>query len=150
MKKFKFRYEKILDIRIDKENEIKSEMASINSEIKKKEDEINKTKSYLKNFLDETNKSMESGINVLDLKKANESREYLQNKISKLMNELEELNKIKEEKHKEYIEASKERKVMEKIKQKDIDIHNELINLEESKMVDQIVTYNSSKGELNE
>jgi flagellar FliJ protein len=145
MKKFSFRYDKILQVRIDKENEVKNKLGKINMLIHEKESELTSVIDQNKSFLEDVNSAMSEGILASDMQAIRYNKEFLKNKIDSVSHELQVLKAEQKRVQNELIEANKQRKVMEKLKEKELENYKELEAQEESKMVDQIVTYQSTK-----
>jgi len=145
MKKFKFRFQKILQLRVDKENEIRNNLGKINKIILEKENEFEMTKKKYGEFLDSLNDSVQEGIYARDMQAVANNKQYLIQKMESLKHELSVLVEQRIVIQKELIEANKQRKIMEKLKEKEIEQYQAIEALEESKSVDQIVTYQSMK-----
>ena len=146
MKKFKFRFQKILQLRVDKENEIRNNLGKINKIILEKENEFEMTKKKYGEFLDSLNDSVQEGIYARDMQAVANNKQYLIQKMESLKHELSVLVEQRIVIQKELIEANKQRKIMEKLKEKEIEQYQAIEALEESKSVDQIVTYQSMKS----
>lgn len=145
MKKFVFKYEKILQLRQDKENEIKNELGRVNQSIQAKEDEIDHVNGEFQSFLNQINDAVKGGVYARDMQSVSNGKKHLTNKIAHLTEELTMLTRERVEIQEALIEANKQRKVMEKLKEKEWDQYKAYEALEDSKLVDQIVTYQSSK-----
>ncbi len=145
MKKFNYRFQKILQLRMDKENEIRNNLGKINKIILEKENEFEMIHKRYEDFLNSLNDSVQEGIYVRDMQAVSNNKQYLIQKMDRLKHELSALVERRIEIQKELIEANKQRKIMEKLKEKEIEQYKVMEALEESKTVDQIVTYQSSK-----
>ena len=145
MKKFNYRFQKILQLRMDKENEIRNNLGKINKIILEKENEFEMIHKRYEDFLNSLNDSVQEGIYVRDMQAVSNNKQYLIQKMDRLKHELSALVERRIEIQKELIEANKQRKIMEKLKEKEIEQYQAMEALEESKTVDQIVTYQSSK-----
>lgn len=151
MKKFAFRYEKILQLRIDKEAEIKNKLGKINSLILEKERQLGSIIEQNRSFLKNIEMQMKQGVTAGDLQSIAANKSYLKRTIEKLQSELDVYKDERQVIQAELIEANKQRKVMEKLREKELEQYKELEALEESKVVDQIVTYQSTiaRGDNN-
>lgn len=151
MKKFVFRYARVLQVRIEKENEVKNKLAKINQVIIEKEDELLTTQSQNEAFLVSVNDAMKTGVLASDMQALASNKAYLSKRLKTLTHELVVLKDERKAVQIELIEANKQRKVMEKLREKEIEVYKELEAEEEAKLVDQIVTYQSTKkkGEEN-
>lgn len=146
MKKFVFRFEKILQLRIDKESEVRNKLGKVNKIILDKETELQGVVSSYENFLQDLNEAFKEGVYVRDMQAVSSNKSYLTNKIEHLKHELSVLVEERRTIQTELIEANKQRKIMEKLKEKELANYKELEALEEAKTVDQIVTYQSTKS----
>lgn len=149
MKKFMFRYERILQVRIDKENEVRNNLGKINKLILEKEENLKSVKQQYSDFLNRLNQDFEKGVFAGDMQSVSANKQYLINRIDQFKRELKVLMDERHQIQQELIEANKQRKIMEKLKEKEIEKYKALEALEEAKLVDQIVTYQSkrTKGE---
>lgn len=145
MKKFLFKYQKVLQVRINVENEFKNELGKINKAIIEKEIELTEINERNNSFLEFIDKSVEKGIKASELQSIERNKKFLITKIIEIKYQLRMLINKRVGCQKELIEANKQRKVMEKLKEKDFTEYLELESVEELKIIDQIVTYNSSR-----
>jgi len=146
MKKFNFRYQKVLQVRVDKENEVRNTLGKINKVILEKENELKSIKGRYESFLDTLNNSMKEGLYAREMQAVSNNKQFLIDKIGRLTHELSVLIEQRHTIQKELIEANKQRKIMEKLKEKEVIQYKVLEAMEESKIVDQIVTYQSTKS----
>lgn len=150
MKKFTFRFEKILQMRMDQENAVKNKLAKINQKIHDKERELEKSLKDNDDFLNYLNESMKNGLMASQLQNMAHNKDYLTRLIEKLKHELTVFYDERKRVQAELIEANKQRKVMEKLKEKELQNYKELEAQEEAKVVDQIVTYQSTQSRGDE
>ncbi len=143
MKNFAFKYEKILQMRINAENDAKTELASIMKKISDMEKELEIIKEENDKYLEYINQNCKEGVLIKDLQCIAANKEHLKNKLKDMKENLEELYEVKEEKKQNFVEASKNKKVMENLKEKDEKAYKELLSQNELKIVDEIVTYQS-------
>ena len=145
MKKFVFRFERILQVRIDKENEIRNTLGKVNKLILEKEEEFKKVHLQYEDFLKFLNNTMKQGVRAGDMQAVASNKSYLVDKMDHIKRELSVLVEERMRIQKDLIEANKQRKIMEKLKEKEIDKYKALEAMEEAKTIDQIVTYQSTK-----
>lgn len=150
MKKFTFRFEKILQMRMDQENAVKNKLAKINQKIYDKERDLEKSLKDNEEFLNDLNESMKNGLMASQLQNMAHNKDYLNRLIEKLKHELMVFYDERKRVQTELIEANKQRKVMEKLKEKELQNYKELEAQEEAKVVDQIVTYQSTQSRGDE
>lgn len=145
MRKFVFRFEKILQVRIDKENEVRNMLGKINQRILEAEDAFKMVKHQYEIFLNQLNDSFKEGVRAGDMASVASNKSYLIDKMDHIKRELDVLMDERRRIQQELIEANKQRKIMEKLKEKEIEKYKALEAMEEAKAVDQIVTYQSTK-----
>ncbi|CAH2214023.1 flagellar export protein FliJ [Tepidibacter aestuarii] len=142
--KYKFRFEKILEIKEKLEENKKMEINEINNminNIKLQIEELNKIKET-KNY--QIQENMNAGTSINEIKLMNEFINLINVKIRNLFKDLKSAQNKLDIKQNEYIQVMREKKTFEKIKEKDIVKFNEKIKKEEEKFVDQIVTFKHS------
>lgn len=142
--KYKFRFEKILEIKEKLEESKKMEMSEINNtidNIKFQIEELNKIKETKNCKIKE---NMNEGTSINEIKRMNEFINLINIKIKKLLEDLKVAQNKLDVKKNEYIQIMREKKTFEKIKEKDIVKFNEKVKKEEEKFVDQIVTFKHS------
>ncbi|MEJ8554403.1 flagellar export protein FliJ [Tepidibacter sp. Z1-5] len=142
--KYKFRFEKILEIKEKLEENKKMEINEINNmidNIKLQIEELNKIKET-KNC--QIKENMNAGTSINEIKLMNEFIHLINIKIRNLFENLKSAQNKLDVKKNEYIQIMREKKTFEKIKEKDIVKFNEKIKKEEEKFVDQIVTFKHS------
>ena len=145
MKKFSFRYQRILEMHIDTENDHKNKLGKVNKEIIDTENKLEQYKNKNIEFLLYVEKSMKVGIKASELQIMDRNKSFLVNSIENMKYEIKKMIQKRIEIQKQLIEANKQRKVMEKLKEKEYINYLELEAIEESKVIDQIVTYTSSR-----
>lgn len=142
--KYKFRFEKILEIKEKLEESKKMEISEINNtidNIKFQVEELNKVKETKNCKIKE---NMNEGTSINEIKLMNEFINLINIKTKKLLEDLKVAQNKLDVKKNEYIQIMREKKTFEKIKEKDIVKFNEKIKKEEEKFVDQIVTFKHS------
>lgn len=145
MKKFRFKYEKILQLRLDRENDVKNQLAEINQKIIGCEAIIEGLKLEEKNFQKNIEAEMIKGVSAGQLQANAHNKAYLKEKLTETKEKLNAFLKERIEIQKNLIEANKERKVMEKLREKEVKAYKALEELEDRQLIDQVVTYQSSK-----
>lgn len=131
---YKFSMEKILDWREDLEKASMERFALT-------QNELNQEKLKLSNLYKEYKSLKERFVKY---KSANEIKQYqlyksdLEKKIELQIQVVEEKTNELEERRLELVDAQKNRKIMEKLKEKDYENYKEKENLEEQKFLDEI------------
>jgi flagellar FliJ protein len=132
VEKFQFSLEKILDYRWIQENEAKREYASAQKA-------LNEQEEILKQLIAEKGELME--IRETTVNRMQIQQWYLLDLNQKLTETVQTINELKhfvELKLQAYITAQKERKVLEKLSEKQMAEHQLAVNREEQKMLDEM------------
>ena len=141
---FRFKLQRVLDLKLKQEDEKKNQIATLMQAIKTKEDELEALISEKKQKEFSLNDNRKRGISILQIRNINQYLLFLDKKINTLRFEISSLESNLNQKRLEYLELQKERKTFEKLKEKDYEkyLYNE--KKEEEKMIDQIVTFNKN------
>lgn len=144
MKTYKFSMEKILSLREDLEKEKMEKMVLVQNELESQRlvlEELLKEEEEIKN-------SQKQIINIEDLVYKNRYKSMLENKIIKQDENIQNIEEVLNEKREDLIEAQKARKIMEKLKEKDLATYKNKIQLEEQKELDEIAVlkYNNIRN----
>lgn len=141
---FRFKLQRVLDLKLKQEDEKKNQIATLMQAIKTKEDELEALISEKKQKEFSLNDNRKRGISILEIRNINQYLLFLDKKINTLRFEISSLESNLNQKRQEYLELQKERKTFEKLKEKDYEkyLYNE--KKEEEKMIDQIVTFNKN------
>ena len=141
---FRFKLQRVLDLKLKQEDEKKNQIATLMQAIKTKEDELEVLISEKKQKEFSLNDNRKRGISILEIRNINQYLLFLDKKINTLRFEISSLESNLNQKRQEYLELQKERKTFEKLKEKDYEkyLYNE--KKEEEKMIDQIVTFNKN------
>lgn len=134
MRPYKFSMEKILNLREDLEKDKMEKMVVIQNEL-----EIQK--KVLQQLLDEEDKIKNQGkvfSNIQDLKQKTLYKSMIKKEIEKQDDVIEDTKKVLDEKRNDLIEAQKDRKIMEKLKEKGFEEYKIQTQLEEQKELDEI------------
>lgn len=145
MKKFRFKYDKVLQVRIEKENEVRNNLGKINQLIMEAERQLDSILQQYNSFLTDVDEKIKKGMKASDMQAIAHNKSYLTKKIEEIKKELNVLYTERKSIQNELIEANKQRKVMEKLREKELEEYKALEAQEEAKVVDQIVTYQSTK-----
>ena len=124
--------EKILNLRETKEKDIVENMGKIQNKLKMQRDVLDELK-------DDADKLNKTGFqNILDLQYQNLCKSKIREDIDIQTQIIDEISLMLEETRRDLIEAQKDRKVMEKLKEKDKDKYYEKIRYEEQRELDEI------------
>lgn len=146
MAKFIFKLESLLNVKLKLEDKAKTEYGKANSDLQREKDLLsqlyeqkNQTIAHFKNSLLENINPFETGI-------FNKFIKNIDGQIEKQNQNIENAEKIVEEKRIELVEAMKQRKIFETLKENKKEIFNKELLLNEQKIIDEIVSYKYSKG----
>lgn len=145
MKKFKFRYESVLKMRMDAEEQLKNKLGLLNGEMAYLENRILKLHEEARAYEIYSEEEMKKGVSGPLLKSFYQGKIFFSKNKKKL--ELERknlLNKILQTRE-ALTESVKQRKIMEKLKEKAYQEFIDAINLADTKVIEEIVNYNNSK-----
>lgn len=145
MKRFIFRYQKILEMRLDKEEEVKNKLAEANGELSR----LIKTRQAVQQsaevFYESVRQRMIQGITSGDLRMIEQSKQHYKDRLEQLDMQIgDQRLKIAQIKI-ELGEAMKERKIMEKLREREQEAYYDMLNAQENKQIEEIVNYQSSK-----
>lgn len=151
MKKFAFRFEPILKIRQDREQELMNELAELLGDLARINRELEELRKRQIRFEIERELQMKEGMEASELKRSGQTLEYFRNTRDDLIYERTLAERRVDDKKQELMEAMKERKIMDRLKEKALEEYIEEFEKEESKIIDEIVTYRASgRGEQEE
>ena len=126
--------EKILDLRINKEKDVMTKFATLQNELHQQKLVL----SDLENELDCLNKEGYKSVDVNQLKFNNLYKQNLENQINVQNERIEGTSIELEEMRLELISAQKDRKIMEKLKEKDFTLYTNNLKAIEQKELDEI------------
>ena len=142
---YKFRLQKVLDVKIKEEDNKKNEVYILNMEIISMQEKLhNLEKEFSKKGV-EREETCKEGASIQDIIQLNKYTNYLQLEINRNKEEMEKLKIQLEEKKQEYMDSRKERKSYENLKEKDHAKFIEKELKEEEKVTDQIVCFANRK-----
>ncbi len=138
---FKFRMQSFLGVKEKIEDQKKLEYGKA---LKKLDDERNLLKELCdkkENLIYSIRNSIHSGIRPEELRRYNSFLDYIKRKIEDQKNVVKKAEEFAENKRLELVEAMKERKMLDVIKENDKIEYNKEQLLKEQKIVDEIVSY---------
>lgn len=109
------------------------------------ENKLEKLIDYQKKELSTRNRNIKN-ITIFDLKNYNTIINYINKEIAKQEIRVNNARNIMDSKKKGFLEALKEKKIMEKIKEKHYNEFTYEIKKEEDNLIDEIVNFRSSKS----
>lgn len=142
-KSFSYRFENILDIKGKLENERKNQLGKAVQRLEAAEKNLMQWIERRKQAEDDWNDQARDVQKIRYFQQASHSFEYLDRMIQRQKEEIAEREKEVTEARKNLMNAKKETKVFEKIKEKDYESHRIVEQRKESELIDQIVTHKS-------
>ena len=143
---YKFRFQKILDLKEKQEDEKKNQISKLLKEINEKKEEIEKVNKDIKNKEHELNDKRKIGSTIMEIRTSNQYLIFLKEKKLKLEFELSALNTNIEKKRTEYLEIRKDKKSYESLKDKDLEKFKYKVNKQEEQLIYQIVSFNKNRS----
>ena len=145
MKKFSFRYESVLKMRMDREERIKNELAKL---ITRRQDLIEAIESLeinSKNYDIHIQTVLAEGDTQKERQQFVQGKKYYTNQRNSLKQKLAFVeNEIRKTQEK-LVEAMKDRKVMDKLKEKAFQDFIDAINEADAKLIEEVVNYSNNK-----
>jgi flagellar export protein FliJ len=145
MGKFIFRYDKILNIKKEMEDEIKNKLAVEIQKLNKYNDELKDNIKKQKDYLSFINNMISNVIKASDLKRLNESKEYYKREILSLKLKKKNQKLMISSKREELNKAIQETKKYEKMKENHFEIYIAKMYENERKETEEIVNYKNYK-----
>lgn len=148
--KFNFRLEKVLDLRKRKEQECEKQLANLKELLRREETFLEELKEEAARTGAKIGEVQNADKEALDMREILRYYDYLESVREKISAQILQIKKVIadiERKRKELIEASKERKVMEKLKDNQYQKFKENLETVERKFLDEIGTirYNQKR-----
>ncbi len=145
MKKFKFRYESLLKMRIEREDAVKHELAALFAEKSAREEALAALNDRAQSYDLWIQEALDSGNAAVDRHAFFDGKQFYKQKKQVLAQEIQRVDERIEATREALAEAMKERKVMEKLKEKAHRAFIEAVNAAEVKVIEEIVNYNNTK-----
>lgn len=132
---YKFSYQRILDVRQIQEDQKSSEVASAQNELNNELDELSKLEEKKFSVLNDEEHLTD---NTLELMRQNSYVNQVNENIEKQRVRIKKKEKNLNSKQDELLEASKSRKIMDKLKKSDLEKYNIDQNRKEQNQIDEI------------
>ena len=145
MRGFRFRYEKILKQREDEEEEVKTKLGKANQRLQSLLTEKSHVLSQQTHFFESVQERLSGGVRTSDLQLFEQSKHHFKSKLENLESQIVEAQLKILQLKKELTEAVKQRKIMEKLKEKEFEAYTEALDAAENKVIEEIVNYKSSQ-----
>ena len=138
---FKFRLESFLGIKEKIEEQKKLEYGKALKKLDEERAYLESLETKKKDVIDNMRNSINSGIRANELKSYNNFVDYIKLRIEEQENVVRKAEIYAEQKRIELVDAMKERKMLEVLKENDRVEYNKEQLLKEQKIVDEIVSY---------
>lgn len=145
MKKFRFRYESLLQMRLKREDAIKNELAQAIAERKKYIEMQVGIKKTLQSYMEHIEQAIKTGNAQNEMHSFYAGKKYYMNKIKDLDLRIKKTNEKIVAIQSKLSEAMKERKIMDKLKEKEFQTYIDAYNEAETKIIEEIVNYKNSQ-----
>lgn len=147
MKKFVFRYEGILKLRQEREDQVKQELAQLFLSLERQEREIEKIRMRNRQFREIVVRSMSDGGARYPLSEIEPGNQFYRDRVEQSLARLQSIRDDIARKQIELQDAVKDRKVLETLKEKLKMEYVEALHRLDEKAIEEIVNYNNAKGE---
>ncbi len=138
---FKFRLQTVLEYKQKREEEEQRELARLKEVLAKEQRKLYTLKHLQETRRDELSKKSERGrLNVEELKMYHEQQKKLAREISAQQIRVQQAEGDVEIQRQKLLEATKEKKTYEKLKEKHLEVYQNEVNEEERKLLDEIAT----------
>ena len=147
MAKFKFRLEKVLDLRKKKEEERERELAELKKLLAKEEQflqQLQRESTALRRKIARLQDENDRSLDIEELLRHSDYLEHLRDKILSQIETVKQVISDVENKRQELVEASKEKKVIEKLKEQQYKRFRTAVEEWEQRTLDEIGTSNYS------
>lgn len=142
MAKFIYSMQNILNIKERLENQAKTEFAQKTIALNKEEDKMRKLVAKMRSYEDELRGLSGKRLNVHEMKRCNESVSIMKEHISKQAIKIKIAERNLDVARDNLGEAVQERKVQEKLKEKEFEDFKVELNASEMKEIDEVVSFN--------
>lgn len=149
MKKFSFRYEPILKLRQEAEENLKQELAELIQQLDSIQAMYNELLQKMKRHEDSVMEMLAHGARAYELHHLSHTKQYFSERKQELEDRLLRKKQEIEKHHIKLYEAIKERKIMEKLKEKAFRQYMDEFNQAEDKVIEEIVNYNNTVRQRN-
>jgi len=144
MNSFKFRYDSLLTFLEKKEEKIKERLKEVNQQLNYEKDKLNSLNIEEANYSNMIKYKLDIGCRLNHLKLIDSYKKEIMLKKNNQINKIEKLEELISTIKKDLIKASKEKRIMEKLKEKSFEEYKNELKIAEEKIVDQVVTYSNN------
>ena len=145
MAKFVYKMQSLLNVKSKLEEQAKNEYSAAQARLREEQDRLNILYERLDGYIEEGRQLRSKALSVVDLRSNTEARERIKEFIELQKIEVQKAEEIVEEARIKLVEAQKERKTQEKLRERAFDEFLLEIKKEENKEVDELVSYKYSQ-----
>jgi len=147
MKKFKFRFETVLKVKEKKEEQLKREFMQLIALKIRQENLLMEIEKERQEKAKEKFNEKQTGTDIQTLIFYEEYTNLLRKQIEETEKRIKELQEKADIKREELIEASKQKKIFERLKQSDFNEFKNLVLKNEQQLLDEIAVNKFNRGE---
>lgn len=136
--KFRFRLQNILDLKSFKQDLIKQDLAKLNHQLEKETRLLQDHICKFKNSKEMLSAELISDISSTRIQFINEYIQLINSKISSQKQIIEAISEVMDKKRKEYVEVTKEKKIMQKMKERKLIEHKRTLKTKAQKEADEL------------
>ena len=145
MAKFVYKMQSLLNVKSKLEDQAKNEYSAAQARLREEQDRLRILYERLEGYIEEGRKLRSKTLNVIDLRSNTEAQERIKDFIELQKIEVKKAEDVVEEARIKLVEAQKERKTQEKLRERAFDEFLLEIKKEENKEVDELVSYKYSQ-----
>ncbi len=144
MGKFTFRFDTILTTKEKIEDDRKNKLGISMQKLASEQNQLEKLSHKKNNLINNLEESLQKIVEVSELRNLSYNLDMIQNIIDKQTQIVEQLELETENKRKDLIEASKQKKIFEKLREKDYEEYKYTELKKEYTLTDEIVCYKAA------
>lgn len=145
MKKFSFRYESVLKMRLDQEDRIKNDLAKLISKRQDYVDALTALSESAETYDRHIQNVLMDGDAQNERQQFTQGKKYYRDQKNKLKAKIAAVDGEIRKTQAKLVEAMKERKVMDKLKEKAFQEFVDAVNEADAKLIEEVVNYSNNK-----
>lgn len=145
MKKFSFRYDSVLKMRLDQEDRIKNDLAKLISKRQEYIDALTTLVESAEAYDQHIQKVLMDGDAQNERQQFTQGKKYYRDQKNKLKDKIAAVESDIRKTQAKLVEAMKDRKVMDKLKEKAFQEFVDAVNEVDAKLIEEVVNYSNNK-----
>ncbi len=145
MKKFSFRYDSVLKMRLDQEDRIKNDLAKLISKRQEYIDALTTLVESAEAYDQHIQKVLMDGDAQNERQQFTQGKKYYRDQKNKLKDKIAAVESDIRKTQAKLVEAMKDRKVMDKLKEKAFQEFVDAVNEADAKLIEEVVNYSNNK-----